>query len=245
VVTPPAPALYLGHLVHVRRVPELRVFRHRIALWFVDPDDLPVLPWWLRPFSGFHAADHLGVPWRSIRSNVVAWLADRDIDLEGGRVVMLTSARVLGYTFNPLTVYWCYLPDGALRCVIAEVSNTYGEQHCYLLRTGPKPDGTDDVVQDVPKEFRVSPFFAVGGHYRMRLPVPGPHLSLAVALLDGHTTLLTAVLKGRRCPVEPGRVLRLVLTGYLTPQRVTTLIRAHGLRLWLRRDQLCQRKESS
>ena len=48
---------------------------------------------------------------------------------------MLAHARVLGHVFNPLTVYWCHRPSGALECVVAEVHNTYGERHCYLLRT--------------------------------------------------------------------------------------------------------------
>ena len=71
---------------------------------------------------------------RSIRRNLDRWLAAHGVDLHGGRVVMLAQARVLGYVFNPLTVYWCHGPDGALACVVAEVHNTYGERHCYLLR---------------------------------------------------------------------------------------------------------------
>jgi uncharacterized protein len=226
-VTAPA-SLYDGHLVHLRREPLSRMFRHRIHLWLVDLDDLPFLPWWIRPLAGFRAADHLGVPALVIRANVDAWLAERGLDLDGGQVLMLTTARVLGHVFNPLTVYWCHRRGGELACVIAEVHNTYGQRHCYLLPT------TATGGCEVGKRFYVSPFFEVSGRYRMRLPVPGERLSLTVSLLDNGRTLFTAVLSGHRRPADRWTVLRLALTNPLLPYRISTLIRLHGLALWLR-----------
>lgn len=74
---------------------------------------------------------------------------------------MLAHARVLGHVFNPLTVYWCHGPDGSLRQVVAEVHNTYGERHCYLLppetARGDRGARGDLDVAPVPKEFYVSP----------------------------------------------------------------------------------------
>ena len=75
---------------------------------------------------------------------------------------MLANARFLGYVFDPLTVFWCFAADGSLRCVVAEVHNTYGERHAYLLR--PEADGTAEVG----KEFYVSPFNDVSGRYDFR-----------------------------------------------------------------------------
>ncbi len=80
---------------------------------------------------------------------------------------MLASARVFGHVFNPLSLFWCHDAAGELRCVVAEVHNTYGERHCYLLET-------DDAGRaSVPKAFYVSPFNDVDGQYRMKLPEPG------------------------------------------------------------------------
>lgn len=228
------PTLYEGTIVHIRRQPFFRMFRHRLAMWFVDLDDLPALPRWLRPLAGFRARDHLGEPSHSIRTNVDTLLREHGVDLAGGRVLMLTGARTLGYSFTPLTVYWCHDDSATLVCVVAEVSNTYGERHCYVCPTAP-PDGqspTEDF--HVRKEFYVSPFLEVAGHYRMRLPLPDVRLSLAVSLIDHGATQLTAVFNARRLPVRPGTVLRLTLTGTATPQRVIALIRGHGIRLWLR-----------
>ena len=119
----------------MRTTPVRNAFRYRSYQWLVDLDALPPLPVLLRPFARFDARDHLGDPGRSLRENVDSYLADNGIDLRGGRIRMLANARVLGYVFNPLTVFWCHAPDGSLRCVIAEVHNTYGERHRYLLLT--------------------------------------------------------------------------------------------------------------
>jgi DUF1365 family protein len=222
------PALYDGHVTHVRREPFVRVFRHRTYLWLVDLDDLPHLPWWLRPFAQWRASDHLGDPERTIRNNVDAWLAAQGEDIDGGQILMLASARVLGHVFNPLTVYWCHRPDGTLTCVVAEVCNTYGQRHCYLLRLDSKS------CAEVGKEFYVSPFFEVKGRYRMRFPRPAERLSLTVTLCDRGRTVFTAVLSGRRRPADLRGVARLVTTRPLMPQRVSALIRLHGFALWLR-----------
>ena len=112
-------ALYEVTISHARSAPLRNVFRYRGYLWLVDLDHLPRVPWLAR----FRARDHLGDPRASIRANLEAFLAARGVDLGGGRVTMLAQARVLGYVFNPLTVYWCHWPDGTLACVVAEVQD--------------------------------------------------------------------------------------------------------------------------
>ncbi|MCS7478751.1 DUF1365 domain-containing protein [Umezawaea endophytica] len=222
------PALYDGSVVHVRREHLARVFQHRLYMWLVDLDELPSLPWWVRPFSGFRASDHTGLPDRSIRQNIDAWLLTRGVRLDGGRILMLSSARVLGHVFNPLSIFWCHRADGALECAVAEVHNTYGGRHLYLVRL-------DDLARGrAKKEFYVSPFLRLGGDYHMRLPLPGERLSLTVSLHQHGRTTFTAVLTGRRVPADPGTVARMGLTRPLIPQRVSLLIRWHGLALWLR-----------
>jgi uncharacterized protein len=229
------PQLYEATVRHRRTRPIDRAFAHRVYYWLVDLDAPPVLPRWLRPFAGFHARDHLGDPRASIRRNVDAHLAARGVDLRGGRVLMLAHARVLGYVFNPLTVYWCHRPDGELECVLAEVHNTYGERHCYLLR----PDAT--ARARTAKAFYVSPFLAVAGDYRMVLPVPGKRLGISITLDQGGHTALVATLVGTRRPATPAALLRVLLRHPLAPQRTSALIRRHGVALWLRRLPVVRR----
>jgi DUF1365 family protein len=223
------PALYDAEVTHSRRERVSRTFRHRIYLWLVDLDALPVLPRWLRPFGRFEAADHLGGPERSIRQNVDAWLATQGVDLAGGRVVMLANARSLGYVFNPITLYWCSLPDGRPECVVAEVHNTYGERHCYLLRPDPKGWAKTD------KEFYVSPFLDLGGGYEMRVSRPGKDLAVTVLLRQHGETVFAVGLRGRRHPATRRHVVATLLRDPFGSYRISVLIRLHGISLWLRR----------
>ncbi|OLR94076.1 hypothetical protein BJP25_13365 [Actinokineospora bangkokensis] len=219
---------------HVRRQLVDKDFAHRVYMWLVDLDRMPELPRWLRPFARIEARDHLGDPGRTVKQNLVAWLSTRGVEVTG-RVLMLTNARVLGYVFNPLTVYWVHDSAGELECVVAEVHNTYGERHCYLLRTDERGRARAD------KEFYVSPFLAVDGEYLMRLPRPGARLSLTVTLRQGGSTPFTATLSGDRTPATPAEVLRMVLRRPLMTHRVTALIRRHGVALWLRRVPVIRR----
>ncbi len=223
------PALYDAEVVHTRRQKVNRTFTHRISLWLVDLDALPALPWWLRPFGRFEAADHLGASGGSIRENLDTWLATQGVDLEGGEVVMLANARALGHVFNPITLYWCSRPDGRAECVVAEVHNTYGERHCYLLR--PDEHGWAETA----KAFYVSPFLAMGGAYQMRVSRPGDDLSVALSLQQDDQTVFLVQLRGTRQPATRRRLVRTLLRHPFGTHRVSALIRFHGIRLWLRR----------
>ena len=228
-------ALYPCEITHVRARPVQRVFRYRSYLWLVDLDDLPRVPLTLRPFARFRSRDHLGDPASSLRANVVAYLARHGISLAGGRVLMLGHATVLGYVFNPLTVFWCHHADGSLVAVIAEVHNTYGQRHAYLLH--PDPLGRTTAGKD----FYVSPFLPVAGHYRMRLPEPAGSLRLGVILDVGGRPALAATVTGRRHAYTPSRLLGLALRYPWVTAQVSALIRWQGIRLLARRHPIVHR----
>ena len=156
-------SLYRTRIRHGRVERIRHGFEYRHVMWLVDVDDLPVAPRGLRGLLSFRARDHFGDPDVSIRANVDAFLAEQGVDGPRGRVLLLTNPRSFGYTFNPLSVFWCYEPDGELRGIIAEVHNTYGQRHCYFVR----PDARGEAQVD--KAFYVSPFFDVDGRYDMRL----------------------------------------------------------------------------
>jgi DUF1365 family protein len=219
------PAIYSCAITHTRTTPLRNQFRYRSYLWYVDLDALPRPP---RPLAEFRAGDHLGSG-PGLRGNLDAYLATEGIDLKGGRVRLLTAARVLGYVFNPLSVYWCHDRSGALVCVVAEVHNTYGERHCYLVRTD------DRGRAQVQKDFYVSPFEpASGAHYTMALPEPGERLDLAITLhRPGAAPFVTRV-QGDRHPATRATITRFALRFPLAPLAVTARIRFQGVRLWAR-----------
>lgn len=222
------PALYETTVVHARRQPRVKSFRHRFYLWLVDVDALPRLPRALAPFARFRAADHGDGRGATIREGLDRWLAEQDVDLRGGQVLMLASARVLGHVFNPISVFWCYRDTGELACVVAEVHNTYGGRHRYLLYPDARGDDTAE------KRFYVSPFITVDGTYRLHVPEPGEQLHVTVALDQAHGRVLTAVMRGDRLPATARQFARLLLRYPLAPLVVSAAIRLRGIALWLR-----------
>jgi uncharacterized protein len=225
---PASAFLYECEVRHVRAAPLRNVFSYRTYQWLVDADELPGLPPGLRLLAGFRAADHLGDPRRSIRENLDRFLATRGIDLRGGRVTMLAHARALGHVFNPLTVYWCHGPGGALECVVAEVHNTYRQRHCYLLRT----DGAGRA--GAAKEFYVSPFFPVDGWYRMALPEPGARLALTITLHRPDGSTFAASVRGERVPATVPALLRAAARHPAPALAVSGRIRWQGAKLYRR-----------
>ncbi|MGX9673967.1 DUF1365 domain-containing protein [Mycobacterium sp. HM-7] len=224
------PQIVRTRIHHARAVPVRHAFTYRSYSWLVDLDTLPTYPRLLRPLAGFHAADHVGDPHQTLRENVDSYLGEHGIDLGGGHIRMLANARVFGFVFNPLTLYWCHDAGGALVCAIAEVHNTYGERHRYLLRADHRGEVT------VPKAFYVSPFNPVSGRYVLRVPEPTRDvLSVAITLLDPSGGLvLTATWTGSIHPAHPTTVLATALAAPLAPLLVAARIRWQGVRLWAR-----------
>jgi uncharacterized protein len=217
------PAVYRCRLTHSRLGGVRHSFGHTVYLWLTDVDDLPSLRWPLTRLARFDSRDHLGAPGQSLRANLDAFLAAHGIALAGGRALMLAQPRGLGYAFDPVTFFFCYDGQDNPACVVAEVRNTFGERHCYLIR--PDTDG-----DPVPKQLYVSPFYPADGYYRMRLALGETELTAAITLYrpsrargqeqppggTGWRPALTAVLEGRRVRapaslarslLRPGRVL--------------------------------------
>ena len=227
---PTLPAVVAGTVTHARMGPVARAFRHRVYQWLVDLDALPTQPWYLKPFAGFSAADHLGDPNRSIKANVANFLALHDVRLgERGRVVMLANARVLGHVFDPISVFWCFDSLGTLACIVTEVHNTYGERHAYLLH----PDASGRASAE--KSLYVSPFFDVSGRYELRFALSPTHVSSTVALRRDGAVAFSATFSGTPVLASPAAVVGQLLRHPLMPQRVSALIRLHGVNMWLRR----------
>lgn len=207
-----------------------RRFDYRTCYWLIDLDEPPVLPRVLRRLVRFEARDHLGDPAGTIAANARARLAEHDLTAD--RILLLTCPRTLGHVFNPLSVYYCLRTRDTgeeLIAVIAEVHNTYGGRHTYLLR--PDEAGADQVG----KRFYVSPFLPMGGSYTMRTPLPGERLAVSITLHQDGATPFVATLTGPGRPLTPAAATRAVLRWPVLTLRTSALIRWQGIRLWLRR----------
>jgi DUF1365 family protein len=209
------PALYASVVTHTRRVPIKNRFGYKASYWLVDYDELPEATGLVWRLVRFERSDH---------SDVRALLTDHGVTAD--RILMLTMPRTLGYVFNPISIFWCYDAAGGRVAVLAEVHNTYGERHTYLVR--PDETGRSEVV----KELYVSPFYPVDGHYDIRVSEPGPFLSVTVSLHRVGGAPFVASLRGARRVASRRGVLRASL---LHPAvRIAILIRWQAVRLWVR-----------
>ncbi|WP_183502579.1 MULTISPECIES: DUF1365 domain-containing protein [unclassified Mycolicibacterium] len=233
------PALYRTRVWHHRAAPVEYSFRHRGYCWYVDVDDLPRLPRWLRPFARIDPRDHLdGQPGDSLRDRVDAVLASRGLSASAGSVTALLQARVLGYVFNPLSLYWCHDADGTVQHVIAEVHNTYGGRHAYVA-------SGDGQLATVSKAFYVSPFNDVSGRYLINAPRPDKTLEVTITLLRDDQPPFVAALRGDQLPVSTAQLLRLQLIAPIAPLRGALAIRRHGIALWLHKIPVVPRQEKA
>jgi DUF1365 family protein len=211
------PALYEATVTHQRRAPLTNRFRYRAWYWLVDLDDLPQPSRLLRLFARVDGRDHM---------DVRALLREAGIPAE--RVLMLTGARSLGYVFNPISVFWAYDCDGTRTAVVAEVHNTYGDRHAYLL----EGDGSAGGFAPVDKEMYVSPFYPVDGQYRIHVGDPGEWMTMTVELHREGDEPFVATMRGRRQALTAGAVIRSALR--YPAIRTSALIRWQAIRLWCR-----------
>lgn len=228
--------LFRAQTWHTRRGPVDHAFRYRLWTWLLDLDELEDLDANLAlfavdrpaPFS-LRADDHVIIdPGAGWKRSVLDWLARHDVALQGGRVALQTTPRVLGYGFNPLSLWWCWDEADRLVAVIAEVHNTYGGRHAYLLR----PDADGRASQ--PKALYVSPFYDVSGTYRMHLTPPGDRFAVHIGYDRDGRRAFDATWTGRRQPLTSRSLARLLITTPWLTLRIITLIHLQGIRLWLR-----------
>jgi len=169
-----------------------------------------------------------------------ALLAREGLACADGEVWLHCFPRLLGYVFNPVSFWFCEDREGRLRAVLAEVSNTFGEHHGYLLA---RPDGSPIAEGDelsARKAFHVSPFFPVEGGYRFRFTGCGGESASPVRLsridyTDDAGPLLLTSISGRPGPFSAATLARATLTHPLMTLGVMARIHWQALRLWLRR----------
>jgi uncharacterized protein len=238
----PASALYVGSVRHRRRRPTSRAFRYRTYHVLLDLDELEVLDRQVRGFgygrravTSFRDTDHFGTQDRPVRDKLAGWLASQGVELPAGPVRVLTNLRVLGHVFNPVSWWYCHHEGGELAFVVAEVHNTFGEAHAYLL-DDLRPGAGDTLEARADKVFHVSPFLPIEGlTYRFTLVPPGQRVLAHIDVHDDLGAVLDATQTGRRVPLTTGSLAKALLTHPLITLHTVVRIHLQALRLWARR----------
>jgi uncharacterized protein len=243
-----AAALYFGDVMHARLKPIGHHFSYRVMSLLIDLDRLieanrqsPLFGVNRGALYSFCEKDHGQRDGSSLRAYAERCAAEHGIDLKGGRVLLLCYPRLMGYTFNPLSVYFCYRADGHLALIIYEVRNTFGDIHPYVLPVKAGEFSDAGVRQQQDKLFYVSPFIEMAMRYHFRVTPPGERVKLRILETDRDGPLLAASFNGRRRALTTVALLRSLFSLPLLTFKIVAAIHWEALRLWLKGARLVPR----
>ncbi len=234
-------ALYFGRVMHKRLRPFVHRFAYRVFSLWLDIDAVADLSRRLRLFShnrfnvfSFFDRDHGPRDGRPLRDYVETTLGEAGIALDGGRIHLLCFPRVLGYVFNPLSIYFCRHADGRLRAILYEVTNTFGDRHSYLLPVDGGRDSDEPITQACEKVLYVSPFIDMESQYRFRVKEPGERLSILIRQDVAEGEQLVATLTGTRAVLGDRQLAQAFVTHPLMTVKVMGAIHWQALWLWFK-----------
>lgn len=230
-------ALYHGTVTHLRRRPRRHALSAKIFSCLLDLDELDALDRRLRLFSvdrfnlfSFCRRDRGDGAGKDLRQRIERAMRDAGLQPDGGKILLLTMPRLLGFAFNPLSVFYCLRRDGSICAMLWEVDNTFGERHAYLIPVS--GDGRGDIAQSCAKAFYVSPFMNMGLDYHFRFALPDDRLKLVIEVVDQQGVLMTARFLARRRPLTDAELARQFIALPLQNLRVPAGIYWEALKLW-------------
>ena len=227
-------------------------FSYRVMSLLIDLDRLDAADRQCQLFGvnraalySFNEADHGERDGSRLRIYAQRRAVEHGIDLTGGRVLLLCYPRLLGYTFNPLSAYFCHRADGELALIIYEVRNTFGDIHAYVLPIKPGETSDAGIRQAQDKLFYVSPFIAMATRYHFRVSPPGERVKMRILQTDREGPLLAATFNGRRRTLSTTALLRSFFMLPLVTLKIVAAIHWEALRLWLKGARLVPRPNAA
>lgn len=231
-------AIYSGVVSHRRLKPRVHALRYRVFMLLLDLDELPALFGRLRllregafGLMSFRSADHGDQSGGDLRAYVRSRLIAAGVAADGP-IRLLCMPRILGYGFNPISLYFCHDAEGGLAAILYEVRNTFGQRHSYLIAT---PEGGEAPVrQTAPKRFHVSPFMDMDMIYDFTVRPPGELAGVAIDVRNAEGLVLSAAFHGRRTGLSDAGLLRAWLCHPLLTLKVMAGIHWEAAKLFLK-----------
>lgn len=243
-------AIYSGEVMHHRFRPRRHRFVYSVRSFLFDIDQLGSVAQRCRFFSlnrfnlySLYFRDFGDGSGRSLRDYLQSTLQKHGISEPLQRAQLLCYPRILGYAFNPLSVYYCYNEANEVYAVLHEVSNTFGERHSYLIPVPEAERNRPVIRQHCDKNFYVSPFIPMDCRYHFRLQLPGERLSVAIRQTENNQALLHAVFQGQRRALNDQQLLRGFFALPLMTLKVTAAIHWQALKIFLKGIKLVPKSD--
>ena len=242
-------ALYRGQVTHQRMRPRRHRLNYRAFWLLLDLAELDGLDARLRLFSrdrfnllSFFECDHGDGSQRPLTAQIEAYLDRAGIDLgPGSAIQLLTMPRVLGYVFNPISVYYCRAADGHLAAVIYEVTSTFKVRHSYVIPVPAEEESDGAIHQTCDKALHVSPFMGMDMDYTFGGRAPGAALDLTIGASDADGMVLIAAITACRDALSDRTILSAVTAIPLLTLKVVAAIHWEALKLWIKGVPLAPR----
>jgi len=228
--------LYECSVLHKRLLPKVHEFDYRIFMFLIDLDEIPDLARNVPIFShndpnlySLRDEDYFQLCGRGLRANLELFLACNNFSAKPARIRLLTLPRFLGYTFNPISIFFCDDETGQPLVSVIQVGNTFGELKPFLVPC--KPGGRGFHVRTA-KDFYVSPFSDLDLAFDFRFDAPGERLRILIDDYQGSEKTLLSALTGTRADLTTTRLLGLTAKYPLVTLKVIALIHWEAMRLW-------------
>lgn len=236
-----ASALYFGEVAHLRLRPKRHFLKYRVFWMLLDLAEIDGLDQRLKFFSNarfnlvsFDPRGHGDGSSTPLRAQIMAWLEKAGVDIGEGAIRLLTMPRILGYVFNPISIYYCHNPDGRLAALVYEVTSTFGVRHSYVIPLTDEQSRTGIFRQAAAKALYVSPFMGMDMDYSFRGHTPSEALDVSIEGRDAEGTLITATIDAKRRPMTDKALLGAVVGFPLLTFKVVAAIHWEALRLWIK-----------
>ena len=236
--------LYVGKVVHKRFKPKKHYFKYKVFSLYLNLNEIDTISREIPFFSynkfnliSFYDVDHGDRDGSSLKDWVKKKLNEVGVKEEISNINLLCYPRILGYVFNPLSIFFIYNKSSSLISIMYEVKNTFGEQHTYIFKT----HNNDLIKNHCFKKFHVSPFMDLNSTYNFKILKPEKKLSVIIDQRDREGKLLFASQDGEKIILNTKNLLLSYLKHPLMTLKIISAIHFEALRLWLKRIKLVKK----
>ena len=238
-------SIYNGTVIHKRFKPRIHFFRYKVFSLLIDLSELSTLDKKINFFSynrfnliSFFDKDHGERDGTSLIEWVKKNLRENNIDAEEIKIKLLCYPRILGYVFNPLSVFYIYNNNEKLISILYEVKNTFGEQHTYIFKIE-----NDNLLQhNCEKKFHVSPFIEMNCNYFFRILKPSEKISVIIDQYQSNEKILFASQDGKRADLTSAELMKSYLKHPLMTFKIISAIHFEAFKLWTKGIKFIKKK---